>query len=407
LDLDRTTNTAPQPDIPAIVPAIVPMAPGNEEVFREYVRVLAEHERLSLLANLPGIVLIAITALFLPFGRFVVGAALLRLVAVSLTRWRGRALRRALADGEPLARPVNALGVAVGFSGFTWALVLWPIAIHGVAEPAAALLIVYVCMGVPLLAVLAASIPRLMWAFAGSFFLTMCLEIGLNPGGDGTLLMLGLAGLFVTVVSAGRAMQRQQSKASLATLEKIALARALAEANEELAEALAQAEFLSQRDPLTGLSNRRAFMESSTHAEPCARRRHLLAIDLDHFKQVNDTFGHAVGDRVLIGVGDVLRDSIRGIPPGEHCAVRLGGEEFVMVLDGFDARGAAGVAELVRLGIAGISAALARPGLAVSASIGLCEWPAGEELEPVLLRADRALYRAKAAGRDRVMHDAA
>jgi len=310
--LDRTTDTAPQADIPAIVP----VAPGNEEVFREYVRVLAEHERLSLLANLPGIVLIAITALFLPFGRFVVGAALLRLVAVSLTRWRGRALRRALADGEPLARPVNTLGVAVGFSGFTWALVLWPIAIHGVAEPAAALLIVYVCMGVPLLAVLAASIPRLMWAFAGSFFLTMCLEIGLNPGGDGTLLMLGLAGLFVTVVSAGRAMQRQQSKASLATLEKIALARALAEANEELAEALAQAEFLSQRDPLTGLSNRRAFMESSTHAEPCARRRHLLAIDLDHFKQVNDTFGHAVGDRVLIGVGDVLRDSIRGRQAG-------------------------------------------------------------------------------------------
>jgi len=152
--------------------------------------------------------------------------------------------------------------------------------------------------------------------------------------------------------------------------------------------------------------NRRSFFRFAANLAP-DRSRHVLTIDLDHFKAINDTFGHAVGDEVLEKVGAAMRMALAGLNGGEHCAARTGGEEFVMILDMDEADRAVALAETIRFTIAGLSAGMAHPGLRTSASIGIGEWKAGGDLDDVLARADSATYRAKAAGRNRVERAAA
>jgi diguanylate cyclase (GGDEF)-like protein len=127
----------------------------------------------------------------------------------------------------------------------------------------------------------------------------------------------------------------------------------------------------------------------------------LLLIDLDHFKAVNDNFGHLVGDAALQAVGLRLKRELR-----QYDVVgRFGGEEFVALLPGVDTTDAAAAAERIRAAIASIS--LAEMGTAtdstLTASLGVAMYPLhGDDLGEVLRAADTALYLAKSAGRDRV-----
>lgn len=123
----------------------------------------------------------------------------------------------------------------------------------------------------------------------------------------------------------------------------------------------------------------------------------VLLLDLDHFKQINDTHGHGKGDEVLAAVGDVLSSNVRA----SDVAGRYGGEEFLALLPGTDRAGALVIAEKLRVAIEGINV----PGVSrvVTASFGVAVLPdeAGEPDELVRV-ADRALYTAKANGRNRV-----
>jgi len=159
----------------------------------------------------------------------------------------------------------------------------------------------------------------------------------------------------------------------------------------------------SIHDPLTGVINRREFerqfqkmlQHSIRHNRPLT----VAMLDLDHFKGINDTHGHQVGDELLKTFCSVVEGNLR---PGDVFA-RYGGEEFIVVLPDSDAMGARRVAERLRL-LAGGSG-VKRNGKMVSTtvSIGLATFPAdGSTVEQLLAAADRALYGAKAAGRDRV-----
>jgi diguanylate cyclase (GGDEF)-like protein len=175
---------------------------------------------------------------------------------------------------------------------------------------------------------------------------------------------------------------------------------------QRLEASLREVEQLAYRDHLTGLMNRRSFFRFAEKLDP-DRTRHVLTIDLDHFKAINDTFGHAAGDQVLEGVGAALRDVVSGLEGDDHCAARTGGEEFVMILDMDDMERTVGVAEQIRFAIADLSAGMPHAELKTSASIGVGKWAARDDLDEVLARADRATYRAKAAGRNRVERAAA
>lgn len=162
----------------------------------------------------------------------------------------------------------------------------------------------------------------------------------------------------------------------------------------------------ASRDDLTGALNRRAFVERA--AEELARARllarplALLLIDLDHFKAVNDRHGHLVGDEALRALGRQLGELRR---EGDVFA-RLGGEEFALLLPDTASAGAVAAGERIRLAAAMSHAREDGSPVPLSVSVGVAEADEGEEgIEPLLARADRALYAAKAAGRDRVVAD--
>ncbi|MFP5409687.1 MAG: diguanylate cyclase [Gammaproteobacteria bacterium] len=189
--------------------------------------------------------------------------------------------------------------------------------------------------------------------------------------------------------------------------ERKAAADKLRQQTEELRHLHAALQEQASRDGLTGLLNRRAFHELATQMLKTAHRRKesvaLFMIDLDHFKRVNDRYGHAEGDLVLKRVGETLLATARE----NDIVARFGGEEFVMALLGVDEAESLIAAERVRTAIAGIPDTRQR----ITTSIGVASFPPKVEkrdtallLESLLADADRALYAAKRGGRNRVCH---
>ena len=165
---------------------------------------------------------------------------------------------------------------------------------------------------------------------------------------------------------------------------------------------------LSIADPLTGLSNRRHFFEYAT-AEVCRSKRYshtmaLMMLDIDHFKHVNDTYGHATGDEVLIGVAKLVQKNMRE----SDLAARFGGEEFIAFLPETEELGAEVVAERIRQEIEStefIDASDDSVKVKVTISIGLYLHKEGEtgDISDFMKLADIALYEAKESGRNKVI----
>jgi two-component system, cell cycle response regulator len=180
----------------------------------------------------------------------------------------------------------------------------------------------------------------------------------------------------------------------LAALRVKRLHNALLEANRRLARQ-------ALTDDLTGLANRRhGGRQLEREVALCVRHGRLLAllrVDIDHFKQINDSHGHEAGDQVLVEVARRLERAVRG---GDELA-RWGGDEFVAILPGTDKAGALRAAERLRAEVSATPIAIAEHELAVTISVGWAHW-AGDTPDDLLARADRALYRAKDAGRDQV-----
>jgi len=156
---------------------------------------------------------------------------------------------------------------------------------------------------------------------------------------------------------------------------------------------------LAMTDQLTGLYNRHSLFDIAPKYLSEAKRHQfpvsLLVIDLDYFKNVNDTYGHVVGDIVLKSVGQVLKDTCRK----EDFVARFGGEEFVMLLSHCDLDFAATKAETLRVAIES-----AKPnGLTITASIGVAAYSKNDDFDSLFEKADRAVYQAKNAGRNKVI----
>lgn len=170
----------------------------------------------------------------------------------------------------------------------------------------------------------------------------------------------------------------------------------------DLNEALREA---SHRDPLTGLYNRRMVMERlreetamvAAGGDPYA----IAMIDVDHFKSVNDRFGHEVGDRVLVEMAQALVSRLKG---DELCA-RWGGEEFVLILPATSLEEARRVLQAVQEHVRQVPLVVAEQELWLTLSIGVAQYQPGENFSAAIDRADQALYRAKQMGRDRVYAD--
>jgi diguanylate cyclase len=207
-----------------------------------------------------------------------------------------------------------------------------------------------------------------------------------NPTTD---LVVGVVG---EILKANREMQRE-----------------LLEAESQIADQTAEIEThltSSLTDPLTELPNRRALDEQLARRLEDYRKHgtpfSLLLFDLDHFKQINDTFGHPVGDEVLKS----LSGAVRGVLRRHDFIARYGGEEFAIILPYTTINEAQRAAGKAGEGVAILSAEFAHLNRPVTASGGLASILPGEEVATLVERADRALYAAKENGRNRVfMHD--
>ncbi len=187
--------------------------------------------------------------------------------------------------------------------------------------------------------------------------------------------------------------QTLTEKLEARTEEVLSLTRQLKEAHSE-----------ALSDPLCGISNRRGFMgaaQALCESEHGLEGAALVLIDVDHFKWVNDTFGHLLGDSVLRGIANVLRDNIKG----RDVAARIGGEEFALLLPQTPLQGAHSLAEQIRLAVGQMR--IQRIGTeevigSVTISLGLAIGRQNETLDELMARADAALYGAKRDGRNRV-----
>ncbi|MBC6941874.1 MAG: diguanylate cyclase [Xanthomonadales bacterium] len=254
---------------------------------------------------------------------------------------------------------------------------------------------------------LSASLINPLLILGGPLFLGIALHAARRGSFYAGLFMLGWTPLLAATVLGSAQLYgvtpdwiwSDEAAFGCGAIEAIVFSLALAYRTLDLRTAFEQAREQAEIDPLTGLYNRRGWANRVSRlpaASGALGPLALLFLDLDHFKQLNDSRGHQVGDAVLRGLADAIRGELRA---GDLCG-RYGGEEFVVALPGLDASGASELAQRLRLRV--------RRGLGVGApdatiSIGVAVRLPDESLPDLIRRADRAMYAAKQAGRDTVM----
>lgn len=238
-------------------------------------------------------------------------------------------------------------------------------------------------------------------------------EVAFMAGGRQIWLQVSLAllgdGLVITLSDISNLMlanQSLQQRAATLALE-VGIERATRQAlSDEIGlreEREKELRRLAETDPLTALLNRRSFTDHAQtmlgHAMTAAAPVSLLIVDIDHFKRINDSYGHPAGDAVIRAFADLLlgvfgaRDALVG---------RFGGEEFAILMQG-STEEAAAAAMRMQQALAGKTLPVSETlGLGVTASCGIASWQHGETLAALTSRADQALYRAKSEGRNRI-----
>ena len=221
------------------------------------------------------------------------------------------------------------------------------------------------------------------FAVAGSLIITVAITFMLGPGTWPDRVAITIAILAPALIS------------SVAGYFYLSMAYQLRETNEQLL-------MLSETDPLTGVLNRRKFVEIATRELSLARRHtfptSLVLLDLDHFKRVNDEFGHAVGDQALIHAVNQIQAALRAT----DVVARFGGEEFILLLPHTASEGARTLANRIIESIFAHPLDLEERSVQISASAGIVTCETSETpLDMMLSTADQLLYASKSQGRNR------
>ena len=362
---------------------------------QELLRAVAQVEKQTIGANIVGTALIAAFAQTLPNAGSFLFAIMFRFATILLTNLAYGQLRKQISSGAATRWNImTIIGVSL-LGGGSWALLLLPVFTDPMLHPGAFLVCSGVMICVGLVVAHTSSMPYFWSAFLLSFLAVLFVGLTAAPEPMRWPIGIGISAIVtaIAIFSMGAARQRIETADTLVHNQRL---------REDLSEALAQAEFLATRDPLTGLYSRRAVFESPPHSDTANSARHALLVDVDRFKQVNDRFGHDTGDRLLVAIADMFRAEMAQIDNGKSFVARLGGEEFAVILDTADPVEADAAAELFRQQIERVAKDFSMPESIATASIGVSTIEAGETIAVGLQRADSALYEAKGAGRNTV-----
>lgn len=292
------------------------------------------------------------------------------------------------------------LAVALFCSGSSWGLVCLMPGLHTQHQLYMFNVLYLVVVGVISVQNLCLSWPALM-AFNVGLMWPVVLAGTVYPVLLPLALVATVVGEMFMVQIYGRTTRHLYLQGMRARVATEALAEELRQKNDDLTHALAVIAEMADLDPLTQCLNRRALMRHLQ--EPMRHQRFgacfgIVLLDIDHFKQINDSRGHGVGDQVLVAVADCLRSHLRA----QDCLARWGGEEFICLLADVDGATVQAMAERLCRALATTTILPPPAELRVTASFGLALCRPGYALDAVIDQADRAMYRAKHSGRNRV-----
>ena len=378
-------------------------AAGSDRVETSLQRQKAERESDLMGTGLAASVTLLAQAWFIGAFWPMLAVVALRTTAELSAQWTARAMIVRLSQGEAIQHLKRRSEFVVFFAGAGWGMAIWPIQGAGLAVLGAVLIFLAVQLSAVVAMILTVPSPDSFKRWLAGWLAAVAAPALAGYGTAQTVVALTCAVYAYALLWLSRRLHLQLRQMIALQFENQDLAGELGELNAALAHSLALAERNARRDSLTGLPNRRAFEEAivKLHQDSGTVGRHLLLIDLDHFKSINDRFGHASGDVVLASVSVAIEGQMRA---GECCA-RWGGEEFVALLLECDVDAALARVESLRRQIG----AMIVPGLPeaahpVTASIGIAPWQAQETLESVVARADEAMYQAKNHGRNRAFY---
>ncbi|TMM50200.1 GGDEF domain-containing protein [Qipengyuania marisflavi] len=354
----------------------------------------------AFVANIVAWFFIAIAAFAMPNADAFVLPVIGRLIALCLNTAAFRHLAKSLHDERAKRLALHLLSGALALGGASWAFQIAPLIHEPTLHPAVIVVGGGSFVAVSLVLSMVGSLKTQSFAFLTGFLATLAVALMHSPTSIGLQTGTGLAGMCAAIVFYAKSASRQRWNAAEMLIQNRRL-------GERLQSSLDRAEYLSKHDPLTGLYNRRALFETNLIDPEDSRRKYALLVDLDHFKQLNDQFGHVTGDRVLVGVAETFRAILHRLPGKGHFAVRLGGEEFAIVLSVGSEEQARVLAERIRFMVALVAGRIGLQGAKTTASIGLTHFDQGERIDDVFSRADAAMYRAKSSGRNQVRAHAA
>ncbi len=368
----------------------------EQEIQAELANIVARRERLSIASNLIALLLIAIALsqlVSLLVTLLMVGQ---RLASMAVMRYISVRTRRAIARNEPLESYLRIFTAGTFVVALSWSILLIPLQPADFTTFPGLLLATLIALGIAMIALMTSPIPQAFQTFMATFTICLASYIGWRLATFGPLTLLIILLAMGALYALGRALGREARTMAEAAVRNRWL-------TENLKIALAEAERLSRTDALTGLFNRRYFHDhASDYLKDEAATASVMIIDLDHFKNINDCAGHAVGDSVLQAVGNLLRAICARDHLRDAVAARIGGEEFAIFIPNQTGAEIEKQTDNLRRTISGLAAFNWSGKIDLSASIGLAYRRSGETLGEMLHRADMALYGAKKSGRDQI-----
>lgn len=338
----------------------------------------------------------------LPNAGWLIAIALLRAASLGCHIVNTQQLRVQIASGRPERKAIRRVVYGSGLATFLWGALTWPLQISFGLDLMSFQIVTISLFSICLLTVSAGYYrPALIAAVSGGALglAPKVLQLTLHIG---PILVISCIAYLGTVFVFARQVGRQSYGGILLDMRRQRMSQRLERTNVALKEALDRTTWLAARDDLTELRNRRAFESEveSLLARFAHRRFALLLLDIDHFKRINDRFGHETGDGVLMAVGTALRQW-EGDGSGRLTG-RWGGEEFIALVAIRKGERARDFAEDLRLRVEALGEQLHWPAtVCLTTSIGCAPLAKADDFDTALQRADQALYQAKNSGRNR------